>query len=339
MNKLNEGDCEVAKCSSLHRSLRRPDRWQKILSIAGILLIGSLSGCASVSGVFSSCDCSLNTSLHMTRAQLMARRVWSQKHRDCYAKHCNTAAVRRGFIDGFVDVASGKDGCPPVFPPQSQCCLVGSFRSPICDNRNQAWFEGYPLGAAAAEQQGCHLWWRTTLPAHLTAQYQPVANTATVGTGCGPNISVYETEQVPMEAFGLSDREMQYIPNGDAVSDHHDLVESSVEILVPTSVRIAPDSRRVNNGPNFAEPLAVPPLPNKTPGLAPVADDVQPEASIYPDVVMSRVIHQQTSFGGRTAAQPLDTPASMSSETPAAGPFNNVVRATVRWTEISGDAK
>ncbi|QDS87222.1 hypothetical protein EC9_14000 [Rosistilla ulvae] len=201
MRDLNKGDCDnLAQPRQRPRVARRATQ-QCVLAMSAVLLTTALTGCANVQGVFGSCDCSLNRSLHMTRAELMARRVWSYKYSDCHENHSNARDVRRGFIDGFVDIASGKDGCPPVFPPQNECCLTGPLRSPVNQCRDQAWFQGYPLGVAAAKQQGCHLWWRSNLPAHLIAQYQS-ANCTSCGstdcesTGCcGPTGCVIDQER------------------------------------------------------------------------------------------------------------------------------------------------
>ena len=83
------------------------------------------------------------------RARLRARKIWLSKYASCYAKHCNVKDIRTGFVDGFVDTCLGGSGCPPLFAPNNQCSL--GLRNACA----AAWFQGYPLGAAAAESCGC----------------------------------------------------------------------------------------------------------------------------------------------------------------------------------------
>lgn len=58
----------------------------------------------------------------------------------------------RGFRQGYYDVASGGDGCPPVLPPRR----YWSVRYMNMDGRarTEAWFSGFRYGALVAEQDG-----------------------------------------------------------------------------------------------------------------------------------------------------------------------------------------
>ncbi|SMP45929.1 hypothetical protein SAMN06265222_10232 [Neorhodopirellula lusitana] len=83
------------------------------------------------------------------KARVRARSIWGSKYAKCYAKHSNVRDIRTGFVDGFVETCMGGSGCPPLFAPNGGCGL--GVREPCA----AAWFQGYPLGAAAAESCGC----------------------------------------------------------------------------------------------------------------------------------------------------------------------------------------
>ncbi|QDV67449.1 hypothetical protein Poly24_11490 [Rosistilla carotiformis] len=348
MNELNESDRHRQafirpRAGTLSRIVHR-----SVLAVMAILLSSSISGCANFQGVASSCDCSVNRSLHMTRAQLMARRVWSQKHASCYANHCNTLAVRRGFIDGFVDVASGKDGCPPVFPPQNQCCLVGAFRSPENNCRDQAWFEGYPLGVIAAEQQGCHLWWRSTMPAHLIAQYQPANNCSATSPACGPAGSVIDPS--PEVATSVA-RVAGESAASNRVTRHFadpavDVPASAKFTPIPTQTRLVPVSVAAPQRP-VGSALQSPPLQSSTPiPLAlpvlrdipsPSNGDARDRVHAQHDVVSeARPTLKQTSFGIQQNAKAHPSLGLIPSDSPNDAPLSEVIRTSVRWSQVPG---
>lgn len=63
-----------------------------------------------------------------------------------------------GFIAGYVDVASGKSGCPPPLPPRkywSPSSLHSTGR-----RTSLAWYNGYSQGAASAQEDGVCGWSR-----------------------------------------------------------------------------------------------------------------------------------------------------------------------------------
>ncbi len=148
---------------------RRFSAWH-LLGIPLICVFAT--GCYTCQSIVQPYEYACCQQMHLTKARLMANKVWHDKYAACYANRDCAHDMRRGFVDGFVDVANGGNGCPPVVPNSHYC--VGKCR-PI-DNCCEvgAWYDGYPLGAAAAEQCGCHRWFKLHLPPHIAARAHPV---------------------------------------------------------------------------------------------------------------------------------------------------------------------
>ena len=82
------------------------------------------------------------------RAKHRAAAAW-----DCCPNRCASEHVRAGFIDGYVNVALGGDGCTPAVAPSKY--WGGWHYSGIAGQQAGAqWLQGFPLGALAAEGDG-----------------------------------------------------------------------------------------------------------------------------------------------------------------------------------------
>lgn len=68
-----------------------------------------------------------------------------------YMKDC-----RAGFRDGYMGIAAGGDGCNPVLPPRRYWSW--RYQSAEGQGRVAAWFDAYPHGARAAEEDGIGNW-------------------------------------------------------------------------------------------------------------------------------------------------------------------------------------
>ncbi len=144
------------------------------LLVAGCTL--SSVGCTSISqGVFApygQSGCGLCTDL---RARATARAMWNSQYSHCYCNSSNSKHIRKGFVDGFVATAAGGNGCTPLVPPTS-CCGFGKRLDA------KAWFQGYPLGVAAAQSSGANNWSKIAISPDLAAC---MANTECT-PGCVP---------------------------------------------------------------------------------------------------------------------------------------------------------
>lgn len=118
-----------------------------------VLVTVTTTGCSYYGHAFNSAaspyDAIRCEAISEFRARIRARSLWASKYETCYRHHGNRKDVRAGFIDGFIEVCLGGSGRTPLFAPNGGSSLA------LRDRCAAAWFEGYPLGVAAAESCGC----------------------------------------------------------------------------------------------------------------------------------------------------------------------------------------
>jgi hypothetical protein len=130
------------------------------------------SGCALTQGVNNyleyNDDC--NDFVMGWRNEVWARQAWhEQKH--YFDGHQEQGAFGAGFRDGYADVASGANGCPPPVPPRKY--WTWKYQTPEGQCKVAAWFEGYPHGARAAEEHGAGNFQDIQVSYAIEAQYSP----------------------------------------------------------------------------------------------------------------------------------------------------------------------
>ena len=82
------------------------------------------------------------------RDMVWARRAYNLRYGNCDRAFTNH--FRNGFVEGYCSVCEGGDGYVPALPPEEYWGYeYQSAEGSQCVN---AWFEGYPLGAAAARK-------------------------------------------------------------------------------------------------------------------------------------------------------------------------------------------
>jgi hypothetical protein len=94
--------------------------------------------------------------------QIQDRRIEARQRRMARAAYtvspgaCNgvthSVDYAKGFEEGYYDVASGGDGCPPPLPPEKY--WRATYNSPLGQEHVKAWFQGFRDGAAAAKADG-----------------------------------------------------------------------------------------------------------------------------------------------------------------------------------------
>ncbi len=86
--------------------------------------------------------------------------VWSQaswkKHQEQFESHPYVHDFGEGFRAGYRNVASCGNGCPPPVAPRKYWSW--RYQTPEGQAKMAAWFEGYPHGARAAEEEGIGNW-------------------------------------------------------------------------------------------------------------------------------------------------------------------------------------
>ncbi len=85
----------------------------------------------------------------------LAEKAWiREKHRFCDRQYVQE--FKDGFIQGYLDVATGGDGCTPTIAPPKY--WGWAYQTPYGQAAVNAFFQGFPFGAKAAEQDGVGYW-------------------------------------------------------------------------------------------------------------------------------------------------------------------------------------
>ncbi len=202
-------------------------------------LLSPAVGCTTMSGFGSKMAHTeaLGDFLVGYRNSAWAAKSWHcQKHRFCNRQFIGD--FENGFRDGYQAVAAGGNGCMPAVCPQSY--WGWQYQTADGQARMNAWFEGYPLGVQAAEQDGIGNWSqvRTSVAVPPQANLAPGANLTP-----GANVAGAATAAVPMSPSltgpvtgGLSDQaEMVPMPMADPVA-------ASPRVPAPTVTKPAPAS-------------------------------------------------------------------------------------------------
>lgn len=94
------------------------------------------------------------------RAAVQAWYVWLQCRDQCCSERVSD--YRRGFIQGYCDVALGGSSCLPCVPPRRYWGWC--YQNEKGQECVAAWYEGHPVGCAAATQVGCNYEIPTIVP-------------------------------------------------------------------------------------------------------------------------------------------------------------------------------
>ena len=167
------------------RGSRRKTRSRRMRGILIVATIASIlspaSGCMFISGAqraLSRHD-GLDEFMVDYRNRAWAARAWLCR-KNQFASHCYPADLEAGFRQGYEDVAAGGSGCLPAVCPRSY--WGWQYQSADGQARMNAWFEGYPLGVQAAEQDGVGHWGNVAAAFPLQ-QPAPVSYATTVPVG------------------------------------------------------------------------------------------------------------------------------------------------------------
>lgn len=141
--------CQPARRHTLKRNWLRTT----ILATTALATLLPATGCMLVNGIqrgFGRHD-SLDEFMVNYRNRAWSARAWLCRQHQ-FSDHRYRDDLEAGFRQGYEDVANGGSGCVPAVCPRSY--WGWQYQSVDGQARMNAWFEGYPLGAQAAEQDG-----------------------------------------------------------------------------------------------------------------------------------------------------------------------------------------
>ncbi len=119
---------------------------QRLLNIVLVTLVtGSITGCSNFWD-------QIDETIFVMRTKGDAKHAWKHSKRAYRGLEHNLDDFGQGFVDGYVAVATGGDGCPPALPPRKY--WKTKYSTPKAKKLVIAWFDGYHHGAAAAMADG-----------------------------------------------------------------------------------------------------------------------------------------------------------------------------------------
>ncbi|QDT03195.1 hypothetical protein K227x_15770 [Rubripirellula lacrimiformis] len=154
----------ATKCTPKLRSLRR---WLTA-GCLGLIVVGS-TGCTMTAGFGRSLahsEC-IDDFMIGYRNKALAEKAWhcrkSQFGKQCYGKE-----FKDGFIQGYMEVAQGGYACTPAMAPSKY--WGWRYQSANGQGAVNAWFQGFPEGARAAEEDGIGNWSQVSVQTRPTQQ-------------------------------------------------------------------------------------------------------------------------------------------------------------------------
>ncbi|MEE2937409.1 MAG: hypothetical protein VYA84_15585 [Planctomycetota bacterium] len=153
-------ECEVGNENPRPRTRKRRKLIRRIIAIACLGgLVGDTTGCTLTRGTvhaLRNSDC-VEEFMIGYRNRAMAEKAWHcRKHR--FGNQPHGHEYKEGFIDGYIEIATGGLGCCPKIAPSRY--WGWKYQSATGRQAVNAWFEGYPMGVQAAEQEGIGNWGR-----------------------------------------------------------------------------------------------------------------------------------------------------------------------------------
>jgi hypothetical protein len=140
----------------------------------GVAMVSS-TGCSMTSGVcqsFQPSEC-IDDFMVGYRNRTLAEKSWHwNKSRFCDERF--KREFKDGFISGYVDVASGGNGCSPAIAPSQY--WGWRYQSGNGQEAINAWFRAFPLGVQAAEQDGVGNWQQIRAQGVVTPQVVQATN-------------------------------------------------------------------------------------------------------------------------------------------------------------------
>ena len=244
--------------------------------------------------------------LECRRIHRCAKKAWTSRE-SCYAKQSCLDDFRKGFLAGFVEVATGGNGCTPLMAPEEYWSSKFQCKDGHC--RINAWFAGFPEGVKAAEQCGIGNYYKIPLAPEYDTQ---LANYQEACKSCGPRTSTTTSSHSEKIAPGLPSpfADDEVLPAGEAPSvpgpefNPPTGIQPAAELpLVPGAgplpttdnlpgLDALPIDRGLQApgvGPNPSAPLQVDPSSSNVPFQKPTAGSFDNNDSGEPDFIIAPV--------------------------------------------------
>ncbi len=277
----------------------RPSRmFRRAALAAGLAMVVSSTGCSFVSNArksLSRTEC-IDDFISNHRNEVMAEKAW-YRVQSCYQNHCCVKDFRAGFIAGYMEVADGGSGCTPTVVDSSY--WGWKHRGPEGQNCINAWFEGFPLGVKAAEQDGVgfHNQIRVEGPPSCatpmmtgTASPTPAGSLPLAyGPDGTPRPPAYPGYPVPGAAplSGVPADPILDAPAGAAMEAPPAVFRDRTDRpIAPRAPSVLPDGIDADL-PYSATPFTPPPVPPPAPGYGPFGSTA-PEEPLPPGVRLNR---------------------------------------------------
>ena len=137
-------------------SWRRVSRRLVIAGCLGLIAVGS-TGCTMTTGLGRSLtnhEC-IDDFMIAYRNKAMAEKAWHCR-KDRFCNQCFEKEFKDGFLAGYAAVAEGGYACTPAIAPSQY--WGWRYQSASGQGAVNAWFQGFPEGARAAEEDGIGNW-------------------------------------------------------------------------------------------------------------------------------------------------------------------------------------
>ena len=115
----------------------------------------SFSGCIATKNICRDFRECIDDQMADYTHRALAEKAWIRQR----PKYCGMQYIREfkdGFIHGYLDVATGGDGCTPSLAPSKY--WGWRYQSPHGQTAVNAFFQGFPIGAKAADEDGVGFW-------------------------------------------------------------------------------------------------------------------------------------------------------------------------------------
>jgi hypothetical protein len=218
------------RSQTIRTNARRKGRFGRSLraaalaGVAGSVLAGA-SGCTLLTNALKQIqrhEC-LDEFMIAHRNRVFAAKAW-YREQHCHKDRPFLDEFKAGFLQGYMDIAEGGNGCLPCVAPDQY--WGWRYQSPDGQAAINAWFAGYPLGVKAAEQDGVGYWGHTHYGEHSVATTskpkEPQAEAPEKPQPTGPDgLPLMEETIVPGSA--------RFVPDGQPVEAYE--LERAIESL------------------------------------------------------------------------------------------------------------